>query len=64
MRMTTPIDTARGLIGRHGLQAAAVASEHASQSQARGDSDGARRWCAVLRYVNELRAEARQAAAH
>ncbi len=60
-RTATPIDLARGLIGRHGLQAAAVASEHANQSQARGDRDGWSRWSAVIRFVNQLRAEGRQA---
>lgn len=56
---STPIELARGLISRHGLQAAAVANEHANQSQARGDRDAWHRWSAVHRYVNQLRTEKR-----
>ncbi len=62
-RAATPIELARDLISRHGLQAAAVAHEHANQSKASGDRDAMHRWSAVHRFVNQLRAESRSSSA-
>lgn len=57
MRGDQEITAARALIARHGLQAAAVAQERASQSHARGDREGAADWRGVARAVTTLRAE-------
>jgi hypothetical protein len=61
MKADQEVSVARALIQRHGLQAAAVAQEHAQQSVARGDTEGAVGWRGVARAINQLRAESRAA---
>lgn len=57
MRADKELTTARALIARHGLQAAAVAQERAEQSRARGNREEAADWRGVVRTVMQLRAE-------
>jgi hypothetical protein len=61
MKADREVSVARALIHRHGLQAVAVAQEHAQQSVARGDTESAMDWRGVARAVNQLRAESRAA---
>jgi hypothetical protein len=61
MKADREMTVARALIQRHGLQAAAVAQEHAQQSTATNDGEGATDWRGVVRAVNQLRAESRAA---
>jgi hypothetical protein len=61
MKADRELTVARALIQRHGLQAAAVAREHAQQSMAQGDTEAATNWRGVVRAVDQLRAEARAA---
>jgi hypothetical protein len=61
MKADREITVARALIHRHGLQASAVAQEHAQQSIAQGDTESATDWRGVARAVNQLRAESRAA---
>lgn len=54
---------ARNLIDRHGLRAAAVAQEHASEAQLAGDTAGLAHWRSVQAAVAELRTTAPAGAA-
>jgi hypothetical protein len=56
-----PIRTAQGLMERHGLRAAAVATEHVSEAQLAGDVAGLSRWRQVQFAIAELRATAHAA---
>jgi hypothetical protein len=62
MQSDREVTIARDLIQRHGLQAAAVAREHAQQSIAQGDHEAATNWAGVARTVEQLRTEGRLAA--
>jgi hypothetical protein len=46
--------SAKALIDRHGIEAAAVAAERASAKLRHGDADGARIWLAVRNEVERL----------
>jgi hypothetical protein len=61
MKAETEMSLARALIHRHGIRAAAVASEHVQQSQAQNDREAAQSWAGVARAVNQLRTEQRAA---
>jgi hypothetical protein len=61
MKPDSEIELARALIHRHGIRAVAVAKEHAAQSVAQNDRQGAAQWAGVARAVEELRSEARAA---
>jgi hypothetical protein len=50
-----PVTTARMLIERHGLRAAAVAQEYASEAQLGGEAMAMARWQAVQAAIAELR---------
>ena len=62
MKSDREMTTARALIQRHGMQASAVAQEHAQQSVAQSDMEAAANWRGVARAVDQLRAEGRSAA--
>ncbi|HEX3349216.1 MAG TPA: hypothetical protein VHS58_14050 [Acetobacteraceae bacterium] len=58
MRPAHPHDSIRiaaNLIDRHGLRAAAVASEHAAEAQASGDTAAVDHWLKVQSAIVELR---------
>lgn len=59
MKAETEITVARALIHRHGLRAAAVATEHVAQARAQNDRETAAHWSGVARAVSELQTEAR-----
>jgi len=61
MKAETEMTVARALIHRHGLRAAAVATEHVAQAQAQNDRETAHHWSGVARAVAELQKEARAA---
>ena len=46
--------SAKALIDRHGIEAAAVAAEKASAKLRHGDAEGARVWLAVRKEVERL----------
>jgi hypothetical protein len=50
---------ARNLITRHGMRAAAVAAEHATQHAAQGNHEAATDWHGIARAITELRAASR-----
>lgn len=50
--------TARLLLERHGLRAAAVAQEHAAEAQLAGDTNGLTRWRSVAVAIGEIRSTA------
>ena len=58
-----PILIARQLIERHGLRAAAVAQEYASEARVAGQTAASDHWLAVQAAVSELKAGERKAAA-
>ncbi len=51
---------ARNLITRHGMRAAAVAAEHATQHAAQGNQEAATDWHFISRAITGLRASRRQ----
>jgi hypothetical protein len=61
MQSDREVTLARDLIQRHGMRAAAVAREHAQQSNAQNDCEAATNWAGVVRAVEQLRAEGRAA---
>lgn len=48
-------DIARMLMRTHGLQALAVAQEHAAEARAQGDTTASEHWTKVSQRVQELR---------
>ncbi len=62
MQSDREVTIARELIQRHGIQATAVAREHAQQSTAQGDHEAATGWAGIARTVEQLRTECRLAA--
>jgi hypothetical protein len=54
-------DIARMLMRSHGLQALAVAQEHAAQARAQGDTAATEQWSKVSLRVQELRGADAQA---
>jgi hypothetical protein len=61
MKSDREVSLARALIHRHGIRAAAVAREHAAQSNAQNDCEAATNWHATARMVDQLRTEHRAA---
>ncbi len=57
------LNTARQLIERHGLRAAAVAEEHAAEARVSGETAALDHWRAVAAAVAELKRTERAAAA-
>jgi hypothetical protein len=63
MQAEHPIRVARTLIGRHGVRAAAVAEQQASEAQLAGKTEDLDFWRAVEAAIAELRRTVPRAAA-